>query len=65
VHGQKLFLPQRPYLPIGTLRAAVSYPSEEGAFPDERIREALTALGLGGLADRLDGAGGSCRAATP
>lgn len=54
VHGAKLFLPQRPYLPIGTLRAAVSYPSEEGAFPDERIREALTALGLGGLAGRLD-----------
>ena len=53
-HGKKLFLPQRPYLPIGTLRAAVSYPSEEGAFPDERIREALSALGLGGLAGRLD-----------
>ncbi len=52
--GKKLFLPQRPYLPIGTLRAAVSYPSEEGAFPDERIREALEALGLGLLAQRLD-----------
>jgi len=52
--GAKLFLPQRPYLPIGTLRAAVSYPSEEGAFPDERIREALTALGLGALGGRLD-----------
>ena len=53
-HGQKIFLPQRAYLPIGTLRSAVSYPSEEGAFPDERIREALTALGLGHLAGRLD-----------
>ena len=54
VHGKKLFLPQRPYLPIGTLRAAVSYPAEEGAFPDARIREALTVLGLGHLAGRLD-----------
>jgi len=52
--GKKLFLPQRPYLPIGTLRAAVSYPSEEGAFPDERVREALVALGLGHLSGRLD-----------
>jgi putative ATP-binding cassette transporter len=52
--GKKLFLPQRPYLPIGTLRAAVSYPADEGAFPDERIREALEALGLGHLAGRLD-----------
>jgi putative ATP-binding cassette transporter len=52
--GKKLFLPQRPYLPIGTLRAAVSYPSEERAFPDERIREALVALGLDRLSGRLD-----------
>jgi putative ATP-binding cassette transporter len=49
-----LFLPQRPYLPIGSLRAAVSYPSAEGAFPDEAIRETLRLLDLDELAERLD-----------
>ena len=48
------FLPQRPYLPIGTLRAALSYPSPEGTFADERIREALAAFGLAELGARLD-----------
>jgi len=48
------FLPQRPHLPIGTLRAAISYPSAEGAFTDEQIRDALAAVGLESLAGRLD-----------
>ena len=48
-----LFVPQRPYLPIGTLRAVVSYPAAEGVFSDEKIREVLTALGIGDLGDRL------------
>jgi len=48
------FLPQRPYLPIGTLRAALSYPTPEGVIPDDRLRAALAALGLEALADRLD-----------
>jgi putative ATP-binding cassette transporter len=52
--ARTLFLPERPYLPLGTLRAAVSYPAPEGSFPDERIREALELLGLGSLAGRLD-----------
>jgi putative ATP-binding cassette transporter len=51
--GRRLFLPQRPYVPIGTLRAAACYPSSEGAFPDARIAEALAALGLGKLVERL------------
>ncbi len=47
-------LPQRPYLPIGSLAAAVSYPAEPGAFDAARLRELLTAVGLPALADRLD-----------
>jgi putative ATP-binding cassette transporter len=47
-------LPQRPYLPIGSLAAAVSYPAEPGAFGTARLRELLTAVGLPALADRLD-----------
>jgi putative ATP-binding cassette transporter len=49
-----LFLPQRPYLPIGTLRAAVTYPAAERAVDDTRVREALGLVGLGHLAADLD-----------
>jgi len=49
-----LFVPQQPYLPIGTLRAGVSYPAPEGTFSDERIIEALRTLDIGHLAGRLD-----------
>jgi len=49
-----MFVPQRPYLPIGTLRAVVSFPAAEGSIPDERIRHVLEQLGLRSLAGRLD-----------
>jgi putative ATP-binding cassette transporter len=52
--ARTFFLSQRPYLPIGTLRAAVAYPASESAFPDDRVREALRAADLGTLAGRLD-----------
>ena len=47
-------LPQRPYLPIGTLAAAVSYPAVAGTYDAARIGELLTAVGLPALAGRLD-----------
>jgi putative ATP-binding cassette transporter len=46
-------LPQRPYLPIGPLAAAISYPAVPGTFETARIRELLVAVGLPALADRL------------
>ena len=49
-----LFLPQKPYLPIGTLREAVSYPIPAGGVDDATLREALNAVGLPELASRLD-----------
>ena len=49
-----LFLPQRPYLPIGTLRDVVSYPMPAGGVDDETLREALEVVGLPELAGRLD-----------
>jgi vitamin B12/bleomycin/antimicrobial peptide transport system ATP-binding/permease protein len=49
-----LFLPQKPYLPIGTLREAVSYPMPAGGVDDKTLREALRTVGLPELADRLD-----------
>ena len=49
-----LFLPQKPYLPVGTLREAVSYPDGAGAFSDEKLRDVLHAVQLDTFADRLD-----------
>src|SRR4029077_1271291 len=52
-----LFLPQKPSLPIGTLRSVVSYPMPAAGVDDATLREALEAVDLGGLAGRLDEAG--------
>jgi putative ATP-binding cassette transporter len=49
-----LFLPQRPYIPLGTLRHAVTYPAPVSAFDDAAVREALRASGLAHLEPRLD-----------
>jgi putative ATP-binding cassette transporter len=48
------FLPQRPYLPLGTLRNALSYPSPPDAFPDADVRQALERCDLGNLIAKLD-----------
>jgi putative ATP-binding cassette transporter len=49
-----LFLPQKPYIPIGTLRAAVSYPASGDTFADAAIHEVLRAVRLDHLPERLD-----------
>lgn len=48
-----LFLPQLPYLPIGSLRGAVSYPSAEGAFDDNEVGKRLAECRLAHLVERL------------
>src|SRR6185295_17892682 len=48
-----MMLPQRPYFPIGTLHAAITYPSEASAYDADKVREVLVAVGLGALAPRL------------
>jgi len=52
--GRVLFLPQKPYLPLGTLREVVSYPTPPAGVTDTALREALAAVGLPQLGDRLD-----------
>jgi len=49
-----LFLPQKPYLPLGTLREVVTYPTPPATVLDATLREALEAVGLPKLVDRLD-----------
>jgi putative ATP-binding cassette transporter len=49
-----LFLPQKPYLPIATLKAALTYPDSPDPYPTARIEEVLAACGLASFADRLD-----------
>ncbi len=49
-----LVLPQRPYLPLGTLRGALAYPGPETAFSVQEIEDVLEATGLGAFRDQLD-----------
>ena len=53
-HGAKrLFLPQRPYLVLGSLRRALSYP-RTAAASDEEIARILKLVGMDHFAARLD-----------
>ena len=49
-----LFLPQKPYLPVGTLREALCFPHGPDAYDLVAIGEALKVTGLDHLTDRLD-----------
>jgi vitamin B12/bleomycin/antimicrobial peptide transport system ATP-binding/permease protein len=48
-----MMLPQRPYLPGGSLQAAIVYPAEASAYGSDQVREALIAVGLPKLASQL------------
>ncbi len=48
------FMPQRPYVPLGTLRTALLYPEADRDVSDEALVAALRRTGLFHLADRLD-----------
>jgi vitamin B12/bleomycin/antimicrobial peptide transport system ATP-binding/permease protein len=49
-----LFLPQRPYLPMGTLRHALCYPAQSGDFSDMELKAVLDDVHLPALQERLD-----------
>jgi putative ATP-binding cassette transporter len=49
-----MMLPQRPYFPVGTLKAAIVYPAEADAFGEDRVRDVLTSVGLPQMASQLE-----------
>ncbi|PTM38847.1 ABC transporter ATP-binding protein/permease [Bosea sp. 124] len=53
-NAEIMLLPQRPYLPQGTLRAALAYPSQDDAYGDDAFRDAMDKVRLSHLKDRLD-----------
>jgi putative ATP-binding cassette transporter len=48
------FMPPRPYLPTGTLRAAICYPSTHAEYTEAAIAEALELVNLEELQEQLD-----------
>jgi putative ATP-binding cassette transporter len=49
-----MFVPQLPYIPLGDLRAVVSYPHQGGVVDDREIQQALVKVALSHLAIRLN-----------
>ncbi|MDB5926669.1 MAG: putative ATP-binding rane component [Betaproteobacteria bacterium] len=52
--ARMMFLPQKTYIPIGTLRDAVTYPAAAGTYSDDAIRQMLQSVTLDKLVDELD-----------
>ncbi|HLH95556.1 MAG TPA: ABC transporter ATP-binding protein/permease [Xanthobacteraceae bacterium] len=52
--AEVMVVPQKPYIPMGTLRAAISYPGGPDTYADVDIRRALDDAHIGFLADQLD-----------
>ena len=53
--GAKLFMmPQRPYIPLGTLRRAATYPQAADSIDDAALKKALKTVGLEHVVERLD-----------
>ncbi|WP_066897652.1 ABC transporter ATP-binding protein/permease [Mycolicibacterium houstonense] len=52
--NETMFLSQLPYVPLGDLRAVVTYPGEEGVVDDETLKRTLEEVALAHLVGRLD-----------
>jgi putative ATP-binding cassette transporter len=47
-------LPQKPYIPSGTLRRAVAYPKSADSWTADEIHSALDKVGLGHLGEKIE-----------
>lgn len=52
--GSRMFVPQRRYVPEGTLAAALAYPDPPGRYERGAMASVLDAVGLGSFAQQLD-----------
>ena len=52
--GAIMFMPQKPYFPLGTLREALHYPKAPEGVTDELLQQTLHKVGLDHLKERLD-----------
>jgi vitamin B12/bleomycin/antimicrobial peptide transport system ATP-binding/permease protein len=52
--GAVMFIPKHAYMPPGTLRETLTYPSPVGAFPDKDCAAACDRVGLAHLSSQLD-----------
>ena len=53
VGARSMFVPQQGYLPIGTLKAALAYPSAADTFTEDACRDVLRTCRLEGYVQRL------------
>lgn len=53
-NGRVFMLPQKPYVPSGTLRRAVAYPAPAEDWDEQQVGEALEKVGLGHLRERME-----------
>jgi len=65
VDARMMFIPQQSYLPIGTLKAALTYPSPHDAYDDDECRDALRACRLDDYVDRLQDSAHWARVLSP
>ena len=65
VGARMMFIPQQSYLPVGSLKAAATYPAAAEVFRDDDCREALHACRLQDYADRLQESGDWGRMLSP
>ena len=49
-----MVLPQRPYFPVGSLRTVIAYPTAADGFSTAQLTDAIAAVGLPALVERLD-----------
>jgi vitamin B12/bleomycin/antimicrobial peptide transport system ATP-binding/permease protein len=52
--NETMFLSQMPYVPLGNLRAVVTYPAKEGTIDDRTLQHTLQKVALPHLVERLD-----------
>jgi putative ATP-binding cassette transporter len=65
VDARMMFIPQQSYFPVGTLKAALTYPAAAEVFSDEDCCEALHACRLEDYVDRLQESGDWARVLSP